>query len=642
MRFLRSLSAANSRLSCLLMAGRIGMQNKYRSLFILLAGIPGVFLLTAAIMPGSGYGPAGSTFNAPRQAGLLSRDEKISSCLSLLMDAAKQAGIKGTARTPNDYALSDGSQECAVDFAEYITAGTEYKFRHTIYLRTPSPTNKDLCHYTTIGNLQATTFHGYQGVFEHKESGTITNNLASTRDYRLLGWCMYKGGGAYYFGVETISESVEQFGPAQDPSEIAGIVLSLAEQRLPLVEASGTDIPQSVEPTPTHQARSTNTGGIIGVSPSAVPRKTTPQTVKPTPTHQTGSTDTGGNIGIPPLIILGSLGIPVAGAVTGSVLASLLSLLGTRAIPGNGASGTVPPTGKPNGQGLYWSERPWDEAGPGYVTREEFERTKGFLERGYRWTKDGWQTPDEIRQSDQFRRDNRAAVDREADARRVQMEQDRINAVRKQPAAADGMEPPPQQKPAESGFTFELGADGGLSGDMRSPKMSPGVSANVTLYKNQYYDAKDVLGDIRAGGVDIGNYKADVQVGRVQAGAGVGYDAESKSYSAGGSFTASSYTLTGEGVVGNQYAGATADAQIDGPKMEGFVGLKDGSVGGSIGGSLVSAEAGVGMNVANVNVGAHGGISFGLELGLKVGKETEVKLGPFKFGISIGAAKTGL
>jgi hypothetical protein len=222
------------------------------------------------------------------------------------------------------------------------------------------------------------------------------------------------------------------------------------------------------------------------------------------------------------------------------------------------------------------------------------------------------------------------------------MEQDRLNAARLQPAGAEEMEPPPQQKPAESGFTFELGADGGLSGDLRSPKMTSGAGANVTLYKNQYYDAKDVLGDIKAGGVDIGNYKVDLQVGKVQAGAGVGYDAESKTYSAGGSFAASSYTLTGESVVGNKYAGGTADAQIDGPKVEGFVGLKDGSIGGSIGGSIVSAEAGVGVNVANVNVGVHGGVSFGLELGLKVGKETEIKLGPFKFGISIGAAKTGL
>jgi hypothetical protein len=65
-------------------------------------------------------------------------------------------------------------------------------------------------------------------------------------------------------------------------------------------------------------------------------------------------------------------------------------------------------------------------------------------------------------------------------------------------------------------------------------------------------------------------------------------------------------------------------------------------VGGSIGVSLISGETGIGVNVANMNVGVRGGLSFGLEFGVKVGAETEVKFGPFKLGLSFGAAKTGM
>ncbi|MHB8776819.1 MAG: hypothetical protein ACYC6R_03525 [Anaerolineales bacterium] len=140
--------------------------------------------------------------------------------------------------------------------------------------------------------------------------------------------------------------------------------------------------------------------------------------------------DTGGNSEVPLGIILGSLGVPVLGALTGAVLSTLLSGLSSAGVTNTGASPyseivDVPETPEANDQGLYWSERPWDEAGPGYVSKEEYERTKDMLEQGYKWTNGGWQTPDQITESNQFQQNNRDAVVREDAAWRAKNEQER-------------------------------------------------------------------------------------------------------------------------------------------------------------------------------------------------------------------------
>jgi hypothetical protein len=264
------------------------------------------------------------------------------------------------------------------------------------------------------------------------------------------------------------------------------------------------------------------------------------------------------------------------------------------------------------------------------------------MDQGYKWTNGGWQTPDQINETNQWQKNDQAAVTREEADRRFKEQQDLLKATQTNPEVQGTVESPAQKNPEESNIGFDPSAEVVLSGDQGSSKMTPGAGIKINLYKNQYYDAKDVLGDINVAGVDIGNWKADGQFGKVQSGAAFGYDHESGKYSAGGFVEGSTYQLTGEGVVGNNYAGVTGDVQVDGPRGEAFIGYKDGSMGASIGGSIVSGETGIGVNVANVNVGVRGGLSFGLELGLKIGADTEIKLGPFKLGLSFGAAKTGL
>ena len=148
---------------------------------------------------------------------------------------------------------------------------------------------------------------------------------------------------------------------------------------------------------------------VLPVEPGEVIPNQTEQSTDQTVPMDT--TDTGGLFGIPIPIILGSLGIPIAGAAAGAVLSALLSGLSSAAVSSPGA---IPaPVAQANDQGLYWSERPWDEAGPGYVSKEEYELTKDMLGQGYKWTKDGWQTPDQITESKQIQQNNQEAVARE-------------------------------------------------------------------------------------------------------------------------------------------------------------------------------------------------------------------------------------
>ncbi len=163
------------------------------------------------------------------------------------------------------------------------------------------------------------------------------------------------------------------------------------------------------------------------------------------------------------------------------------------------------------------------------------------------------------------------------------------------------------------------------------------TEVDVKLVDGALYDAQDATGDVKVGGRDIGDYRADVQAGKYEVGARLGFGEDG--FTAGAYGEVSSIEATAVGVVGGSALGLAAAGTVAGPKAEGFIGIKDNTLGVSIGGSLASAEAEVGLNVAGANVGVTGGVSLGFELGFKIGKDTEVKLGPFKVGLSFGTAK---
>lgn len=123
--------------------------------------------------------------------------------------------------------------------------------------------------------------------------------------------------------------------------------------------------------------------------------------------------------------------------------------------------------------------------------------------------------------------------------------------------------------------------------------------------------------------------------GKVEGGFGFG----KKGWMAG--LSGEIYALKAEtdGVIGSEELGLTGGAGANVLKGEGFVGIKDGSLGATIGGTLVSVEGEVGANVAGVNVGLKGEVGLKAELGFKIGKKTELKLPFITIGFSFGKAK---
>ncbi|NIM94882.1 MAG: WXG100 family type VII secretion target [Anaerolineales bacterium] len=165
-----------------------------------------------------------------------------------------------------------------------------------------------------------------------------------------------------------------------------------------------------------------------------------------------------------------------------------------------------------------------------------------------------------------------------------------------------------------------------------------GFGIKQKIVDGEYYDFDNVKNDIRVAGADIGDYTYDAKVGTGEAGVGIETD-EDGDLAVGGYFKASAGEVSADAVLGGESFGGTASGKIEGPVVEGFIGLKDGSVGGEVGGTIVSAEASAGVNVAGVNVGVTGGVMLGAKFGFRIGRKTVVKLGVFKVGLILGKSK---
>lgn len=318
----------------------------------------------------------------------------VTPCATLLLDAAYQANVPGD----------------SYDIVADSEAGCSVVFYHGSYEDSPKRTwlklsvANDQCALTPAwpsADSSMTIFHGYEALIYRAE--LIYNGENDAEDTGIL-WCMPKEGMTYRLEVESDSHNVADYGSAAEPLPIAEVLWSLAEDRLPLSSESGSNAQPPSQPE------------WPGTSP-----------------EPPASSGQNGGLGIPPLVVVGSIAIPLAGAILGSAVATIIGLLG-RASISTAQAGTseaaksvsaIHPAGQTNEQGLYWSERPWDEAGPGYVTKEEYERTKDMLAQGYKWTNGGWQTPDEIQQSGQWQQNNREAVAREDEQFLQELRQDR-------------------------------------------------------------------------------------------------------------------------------------------------------------------------------------------------------------------------
>jgi hypothetical protein len=125
-----------------------------------------------------------------------------------------------------------------------------------------------------------------------------------------------------------------------------------------------------------------------------------------------------------------------------------------------------------------------------------------------------------------------------------------------------------------------------------------------------------------------GSYDVGAQVGLDEGGpvAGIFGEYNGIEYEDGFSYGSDAFAFT----AGNRMTVGSA---------EGFAGFRDGSFGAEVGASAVSYEGTMGVNIGEMNVGLEAGVSVGWSWGFSVGKVTEIKLGPFTLGFTVGEAK---
>ncbi|MCL4868730.1 MAG: WXG100 family type VII secretion target [Anaerolineae bacterium] len=92
-------------------------------------------------------------------------------------------------------------------------------------------------------------------------------------------------------------------------------------------------------------------------------------------------------------------------------------------------------------------------------------------------------------------------------------------------------------------------------------------------------------------------------------------------------------------LTGDENLGITGGYEVKALAADGFIGIKDNTLGATIGASLVTVEGEIGTNIAGANVGLTGEIGLKAEIGFQIGQETKVKLPFITIGFSLGKAK---
>lgn len=390
------------------------MPFNFRKFSLLAIGIMAVLLLTGAeiFSPTGGIEPAGQLQEA--------------NCLPILLEAAQKAGIPGTLtrQSGNEGSFPEDDIYCYVRYDQERDGGT---YSTGLSIRAYPPTN-GIC--ATVE--KNTTFHGFDARTEqytdHSDSYTEDQGLIFYNEgFWYLNWTVEQGGYCHIFSVDNSTkfyqgsfldepDNENVVMPDVDPVVYGEALWSVAEGYLPLFET----LTNNEDPSTPY---------------SEDPDSEDPYTGDDSTTPFYGNDSNAGTNDnhLPVLVVAGSIGVPVIGAITGTILSMLLAGVGTK---------TPVPTKKPhfgaqNEEGLVWSPRPWDEAGPGFVPKEEYLRTKDFLDKGYKWTSQGWKTPDEIDEYARWQEQDKAAVSREDAEWREEWEQERHELTQKREALAE-------------------------------------------------------------------------------------------------------------------------------------------------------------------------------------------------------------
>ena len=329
-------------------------------------------------------------------------------CRQILREVVSRAGIPGKEKSCTEISGYTIYSACSLCIEEYYKEGNPAadgysNFEQAFFQIFPNPSAEILSARKSDPIRQSMNFYGHPALLSQNES-TYTFEWLDTD--RKLQFSFLR------FGFEVrANEFIDRH---YDMQAVAETFYAVASENLP-----GT----GVEP-PLPEAKPSENQPLAPPeleSAPVNPPQNLPQPLDLPDSETENNTD---SFALPEEIIVGSLAIPVIGAFLGaaaSVIASLLAVGGSTAA-GAAQSAAAPATIVQDGKELYWSERPWDEAGPGFVTREEYEQTQRMLAQGYRWTKDGWRSPDEIRQNLEWEKNNRLAVEVEDAELRAQQQ----------------------------------------------------------------------------------------------------------------------------------------------------------------------------------------------------------------------------
>lgn len=318
-------------------------------------------------------------------------------CLILLREVKERTGTPGEEVSCTSAAKFNNPSSCALCLQEYIKQGNPAldgysRFEETVFLISPNMESQVSSIRPFDPIHQPYTFHGYPALLSQNES-TYTFEWVDTE--RHLQFSLIK------FGYEVRSNEWSDL--VHDIRGIADAFYAVANEKL--TERENSIPPEIIPPAEPHPIPLEEQNSPIN-----------PAEIDPEPPQnpQSGQPESNENLpGLPSGILIGSLTIPILGALAGAAVSTLTSLFSTGASAAAATPRPNPTATTPDGQELYWSERPWDEAGPGYVTKAEYEQTQQMLAQGFRWTKDGWQSPQQMQQNLEWQQKNHLAVEQQ-------------------------------------------------------------------------------------------------------------------------------------------------------------------------------------------------------------------------------------
>lgn len=156
----------------------------------------------------------------------------------------------------------------------------------------------------------------------------------------------------------------------------------------------------------------------------------------------------------------------------------------------------------------------------------------------------------------------------------------------------------------------------------KNGKFSHGLTTKYGIQKALY-------GDPTKDGISLFGVDAGIKGGMGKDGFTIGPHGEV--YAAKGQATA---------VLGDSDFGLTRTWGFKALSADGFAGVKDNTLGASVGANLISLEGSQGINIAGYNASITGEVGVKDEWGIKLGEHSEVDMGPFSLGFSVGKAKT--